>query len=192
MTAATGTYINDLLKQYIFSPLGLKNTTYSHLEVDHSILHSWTNDRSNLWDDSTYWDSSWGGIATSINSDAHDMNVLARTIGQGSLISKKSFDQLVSQTKTIPPTNPYYAMGLVVGGFDLDYLKTKDEPLTVIWSNQSFGGYMGMWAYIPSYKLSITLETNNIDKNHPFKIEDIMKSLLNRYTLDQLACIATL
>lgn len=178
MELATKTTIKYLLETKIFGPLNLKNTYYEETQVTkHPTLHVFTNERIETYEDSTYWNASWGWYDTVIISNTKDVNRIAFAIGSGSLISKNLYNEQMSPPSDISLTNPYYGLGVGVGGFGLDMLKSKTYPYTIIWSNQNFGGYIGMWAYIPKFGVTISLITNTFN-NDGFKIETVLSDFI--------------
>jgi CubicO group peptidase (beta-lactamase class C family) len=192
MELVTETSMKTLIRKYITKPLKLNNTYYNRKqEIQHPVFHSFTNERvSPSYEDATYWNPSWGTYSTGINSNAYDMNVIARALGTGKFISCKLYNIQMSPTSGIPLTDPYYGLGVGVGGFGLNYLKSIKYPYTIVWSNQTFNGYKGIWAYIPSQDITITLITNTINDGDSFRIDDVLTDFLNTFSLSQIKALA--
>jgi hypothetical protein len=179
-----GKSLKCLLKHYIFKQLNLNDIEYSNnQEIKNPVFHTFTNNRISYYEDSTYWNQSWGSHATKINSDAQDVNIIAKNIGEGKLISKKLYK--IQMNNPDIKTTEYYGMGVVVGGFGLDYLKTDKYPYTIIWTNESDDGSFGMWAYIPSQKITVNIQSNTFNSDN-FSINFILQDLLNTYDFGQL------
>lgn len=178
----------ELLNKYIFKPLNLNHTMYSLAQdMIQPVFHSYTNERIDNYEDSTYWNPSWGYYATSIVSNANDINVIVRAIGSGTILTDATYGLLMGHPKKIPITNPYYGMGLIVGGYGLNHLKTDDYPYTIITNSESFAGYNGIWAYIPSSDITINFQTNTFDKNFGISANNILQDLFETFTIDQLS-----
>ncbi len=165
---ATGTDMPTLLRDEVIKPLGLTNTANSFTpEIPDPVLHAFTSERRQalqipsgtpFYEESTYWNPSWtithGAIQT---TNIYDMEATAVGIGSGKLLTKKSYDLLVStdlRGKTHPQpdcttcaemNDGYtYGMGLVISG---DWL--LQNPL--------FAGEAGVEAYLPSKKIAIAV-----------------------------------
>lgn len=153
MVLRTSTSLKTLIKTYILKPLGLNNTEYKNNQVIQSpVFHAFSNIRIPHYEDSTYWNASWGSYATKINSNASDVLKIATAIGSGSLISEALFKIQISNPDE--PASHWYGMGIAVNGI-------KGITDTIFWSNQNMNGYIGIWAYIPSKKLTINIQANS-------------------------------
>jgi len=171
------TSIKKLIKKYIFDVLNLKDTYYSSKQViQHPVFHSFTNYRIPCYEDSTYWNGSWGAYTTNMSSTASDVNILAKNIGNGKLISKKLYN--IQMCNMLNNDSLYYGMGLAVGGFGLDYLKSEDYPHTIIWTDQNYLGYLGIWAFIPAFDITINIQTNT-DNCDNFSIKYILQNFID-------------
>jgi CubicO group peptidase (beta-lactamase class C family) len=176
--------IEALLKKYIFLPLNLKNTKTDNTQVlEEPVFHAFVNVRVPTYEDSTYWNGSWGSYATKINSNAYDINIIANNLGSGSLLSDKSYHLMLGNSATNALI--WYGMGVAVGGFGLDHLKSEKYPYTIIWTNENFNGYQGIWAYIPSEQIAINIQTNTYN-NDGFEINDILENILKTFSLEDL------
>ena len=91
----------------VLKPLGLTNTANSFTpEIPAPVLHAFTSERREalkipsgtpFYEESTYWNPSWtithGAIQT---TNVYDMEATAAGIGSGKLLSKESYDTMVS------------------------------------------------------------------------------------------------
>jgi CubicO group peptidase (beta-lactamase class C family) len=165
---ATGTDMPTLLRDEVIKPLGLTSTANSFTpEIPDPVLHAFTSERRQalqipsrtpFYEESTYWNPSWtithGAIQT---TNIYDMEATAVGIGSGKLLTKKSYDLLVStdlrgKTHPLPGCTTCaamnegytYGMGLVISG---DWL--LQNPL--------FAGEAAVEAYLPSKKIAIAV-----------------------------------
>jgi CubicO group peptidase (beta-lactamase class C family) len=168
LEAATGDDMPKLLEDKVLRPLGLTNTANSFTpEIPVPVLHAFTSERREalkipsgtpFYEESTYWNPSWtithGAIQT---TNIYDMEASAAGIGSGKLLSKESYDKMVStdlrgKTHALPGCTTCaelndiytYGMGIVISG---DWL--LQNPL--------FAGEAGVEAYLPSQKIAIAV-----------------------------------
>ncbi len=178
------TSIKCLIKRHFINTLCLKNTEYKcDQEIQEPVFHNFNNVRIPYFEDSTYWNSSWGSYTTVLNSNANDISILGCNLGSGALISRELYD--IQMSNPLAPANEYYGMGAVVGGFGLDCLKSKKFPYTIIWTNDNLGGDIGIWAYIPRFNITINIQTNTCN-NNDFEIKMILDDLLKTFCLCEL------
>jgi CubicO group peptidase (beta-lactamase class C family) len=165
----TGKPMEQLLQEEVLGPLGLKNTSGNNGRpaIPEPVLHSFTSERrselgvpagTRFYEESTFWNPSWtithGAIET---TNIFDLSETANAIGTGKLLSPESYKKMVStdlrgKTTAIPgcPTciaqsDAYtYGLGIVISGNWL-----LQDPL--------FSGQAGVFAYLPSQKVSIAL-----------------------------------
>jgi len=183
---ATGQEMPKLLSEKVLRPLGLTNTANSFTpEIPAPTLHAFTSERratlgipsgTAFYEESTFWNPSWtithGAIQT---TNIYDLEASAAGIGSGKLLSKNSYQTMVStdlRGKTRPlegcptcaeMTEVYtYGMGIVISG---DWL--LQNPL--------FAGEAAVMAYLPSKKVSIavavTYEPEAFDDNGDYRNE---------------------
>jgi CubicO group peptidase (beta-lactamase class C family) len=165
---ATGKDMPKMLEDEVLRPLGLTNTANSFTpEIPAPVLHAFTSERraalkipsgTPFYEESTYWNPSWtithGAIQT---TNIYDMEATAAGIGSGKLLSKESYDTMVStelrgRTHALPGCTTCgelndvltYGMGIVISGHWL-----LQNPL--------FAGEAGVEAYLPSKKISIAI-----------------------------------
>jgi CubicO group peptidase (beta-lactamase class C family) len=180
------TPIKDLINKYIIYPLNLKDTKFENSQIiQEPVFHSFSKVRTPYYEDSTYWNPSWGSYATKINSNAYDVNMIGYNIGAGTLISKELYDAQMTSLVPEPNAKLSYGMGIFVGGFGLEYLKTKEYPYPVVGSSQSFNGYSGLWEYIPRMKMTINIQTNTFNDDD-FNINWILENLLKEFSFPDL------
>lgn len=156
---ATGKPVEDLIRERISLPLGLKDTRSAQTAVvQEPVLHAFTSERG-VYEDATYWDPSWtlarGAVMTTNVADALTSAI---AIGSGRLLTPESHRKLLApSTASLPPMTPdtYYGLGLVV---------------TNGWVMQtpSFAGYAAVIGYLPSrrigFAISFTMGPNAPDK----------------------------
>lgn len=182
-----GKSIKCLVKKYIFNPLNLKSIEYNNTQnIKGPVFHTFTNNRIPYYEDSTFWNSSWGSYATKINSNANDVNIIGKNIGSGELISKELYNIQMSNPDIT--TKEYYGMGVVIGGFGLDYLKNSKYPYPIIFTNESEDGSFGIWAYIPRKRITINIQSNTFN-NDNFSINSILQDLLDTYNFEEIKSI---
>lgn len=158
----TGTPLGKLIRQRVLKPLGLSATVSASTSVIPSpVLHSYTIERGRF-EDATYWNPSWttaeGAILT---SDICDLEVSARAVGTGRLISARALRTqldpgtvgLGSPTRTCPATiciqqTAKYHFGLGVAVRDGWVQQTP-----------SFAGYSAVQTYLPGKDIAIAVVT---------------------------------
>jgi CubicO group peptidase (beta-lactamase class C family) len=165
---ATGTPMPKLLSDNVLNPLGLTNTAnYDTAYIPSPVLHAFTSERraalripagTPFYEESTFWNPSWtithGAVQT---SNIYDLEATAVGIGSGRLLSRESYQTLVSTelrgktraqpdcTTCAPMSEGYtYGMGLVISG---DWLL----------QNPMFAGYSAVEAYLPEEKIAIAV-----------------------------------
>ncbi|MFI8292232.1 class A beta-lactamase-related serine hydrolase [Streptomyces sp. ms191] len=158
----TGTRIDELVKQRVTGPLGLRDTQNNFTpDIPGPVLHAFTSDRG-LYEESTFWNPSWttapGAVITTHVCD------LARSvegIGSGELLSPRAYRTLVNPgtvglggaSATCPASiclkqteAKHFGVGvIVVNGWVLQ--------------NPSFSGYAAIQAYLPAKRLAIAVST---------------------------------
>ena len=137
---ATGQDMPKLLADKVLRPLGLTNTANSFTpEIPAPVLHAFTSERREalkipsgtpFYEESTYWNPSWtithGAIQT---TNIYDMEASAVGLGSGKLLSKESYEKMVStdlrgKTHVLPGCTTCaemndvytYGMGIVISG----------------------------------------------------------------------------
>lgn len=163
---ATGKDMPTLLSDEVLKPMGLTNTANSFTpHIPEPVLHAFTSERREalripagtpFYEESTYWNPSWtithGAIQT---SNIYDVAASAAAIGSGTLLSKESYEQMVTtelrgRTRAQPGcatcaemNDGYtYGLGIVISG-------------NWLMQNPLFAGESGVMAYLPSQKIAI-------------------------------------
>ncbi len=164
----TGQNMTALLREKVLGPLGLNDTADpATAAIQEPALHAFSSERRRalkipadvpFYEESSYWNPSWtithGAIQT---TNIYDLDKTAIAIGTGKLLSKASYNAMVStrlrgRTSAVPgcPTcfkqsvGYTYGLGLVISGHWL-----LQNPL--------FGGYAAVEAYLPSRKLAVSV-----------------------------------
>lgn len=148
MAMASGRPVEDLIGDYVLTPLGLQNTrSEATATIQQPALHAYTAERG-VFEDSTYWNPSWtlaeGAIMT---TDIADLLTSAEAIGSGSLVSPESHALMIAPTTAdFPPFSDqvYYGLGVL---------------MTNSWIVQtpSFAGYAAVMAYLPGHDIAIAV-----------------------------------
>ncbi len=164
-----GKPLDVLLREKVFVPMGLKNTTASQTsEMPSPILHAFDSERRTalkipqnvaFTEESTFWNPQWGtpmGANETTNID--DMITTAVKVGTGALLSKESYEAMTApnllgfgkkQDNCAPScatqTNVYnYGLGVVRSG-------------SWLLQNPLLGGLGAIEAYLPSKKIAIAV-----------------------------------
>lgn len=150
---ASGKSMSELYEEFIFKPLGLKNTGYiSTQELPSPVLHSFSSDRG-VYEDATYWNPSWTGESGALYSTIPDLGKWAYNFGTGSLLTPESQAWLVSKPEGAPEGDIYFASGFVSAhGW---YVQ-----------NPNFNGYTGAFGYLPEEELSIIVYATFSEKSN--------------------------
>ncbi len=97
-----GKPMTELMKQYIFAPMGLKHTTGSLTpDIPDPVLHTFSSERAGtlgvsgktpLYEETTFWNPSWTvPEGASQVSDVADLTTSIEAIGSGKLLSPESY-----------------------------------------------------------------------------------------------------
>ena len=165
-----GKPLDVLLKEKVFVPMGLKNTTTTQTsEIPSPILHAFDSERRAalkipsdvpFTEESTFFNSQWGTpMGANQTTTIDDMITTAVKVGTGALISKSSYEAMTGQhllgfgkkqDNCAPScgtqTNFYnYGLGIVRSG-------------SWLLQNPLLGGYAAVEAYLPSKKIAIAVE----------------------------------
>ena len=158
LAAITGTPVEDLIRERIVEPLGMKNTkSYQTAEIPEPVLHAYDPERG-TYEESTFWNPSWTLAEGAVMiTDIRDLATSARAIGSGELLSAESYEEQIGPSTVglgVPtdtcqkevcreqlPT-AYFGLGTIVqGGW--------------VMQSPSFFGYGAIQAYLPSEDLAI-------------------------------------
>lgn len=143
---ATGESIKDLYDEYLFGPLGMKDTRFpTNQNIQNPVLHAFTDERE-VYEDNTYWNPSWASTPGLPTSNLRDLGKWGPVFGSGRLLTPELFKMqtaFVDLGKNKPDL--YFAFGFVVAnGW---YVQ-----------NPAINGYSGGFAYKPSIGVTITAE----------------------------------
>jgi CubicO group peptidase (beta-lactamase class C family) len=162
----------DAIQKYVFDPMGLKNTrAYTTPEIPPPVLHVFDSERRStlgvkpgvpFYEESTFWNPSWTTIEGAVEiTDITDLSISIEATATGKLLSAASsraqiapnligFSHPVRGCAACRPQTTALSYGL--GVF-----------LLGPWISQTLGfaGASGATAYLPSQKLTISLEVTN-------------------------------
>jgi len=164
-----GKPLDVLLREKVFVPMGLKNTTASQTsEMPSPILHAFDSERrtalkipSNVafTEESTFWNPQWGTpMGANETTTIDDMATTAYKVGTGALLSKSSYEAMTGphllgfgkkEDNCAPScgtqTNVYnYGLGIVRSG-------------SWLLQNPLLDGTAAIEAYLPSKKIAIAV-----------------------------------
>ncbi len=144
---ATGQSIQSLYERYLLGPLRLRDTRLPpDAAIQRPALHAYMLDRGG-YEDSTNWTPSWAYSYGGLTSSVRDLGQWGRIFGNGRLLSRRSFREMISPGAARLKANPppvYFAHGFVVAnGW---YVQNPD-----------FNGYAGAFAYNPARDLTIVI-----------------------------------
>ena len=187
-----GKPIQQVMQDYIFSPLHLSNT-YTLLTPDmpQPVLHAYSSERRQavgvpanapFYEDATYWDPSWTTAEGTVQSqNICDWTASAAAIGSGSLLTTAS-----RQTQTTPPNLGHSQAGCSAcmmetsnRGYGLGVIRQGDW----VTNNKSFAGSGAAYGYLPSSKLAIGVVTTytaaafDSEGNYPNGSVDVFNQL---------------
>jgi CubicO group peptidase (beta-lactamase class C family) len=164
-----GKPLDVLLKEKVFVPMGLKNTTASQTsEIPSPILHAFDSERRTalkipadvaFTEESTFFNPQWGTpIGANETTTIDDMATTAVKVGTGALISKSSYEamtgpHLVGFGKTQDNCAPSCATQTNVYNYGLGIVRSGSWLL----QNPLLGGYAAIEAYLPSKKIAIAV-----------------------------------
>jgi D-alanyl-D-alanine carboxypeptidase len=145
---ATKESLKDLYDKNIFGPMGMKDTQFPlNQTIQSPALHAFTKDRG-VYEDSTYWNASWGSTPGLPTSNIHDLGKWGPILGTGRLISPAHFQEQTAPTSAGKVRNRpdlYFAYGFVMAnGWMVQ--------------NPSINGYSGAFAYNPANGVTIVVE----------------------------------
>ena len=168
--------LGELLTEKVIAPMGLENTRpVLTPEVPEPVLHSFNTERG-VYEDATYWNPSWQTAPGSvIATNICDMLVSAEKVGTGALLSRASFDQMLTPEKG--ELGPVPAGCTVCRQFDEHQFYGAGVLVRSGWIHQTplFGGAGAVHAYLPSAKLAVAMvavsgKTSKPGVNHAVNI----------------------
>ena len=165
-----GAPLSQLMKQYIFEPMGLTHTRSSDTpQIPEPVLHTFSSERREtlgippatpFTEDSTFWNPSWtapeGAVQT---TDIDDLTTSIQQIGSGALLSPASHQaqvgpNLVGFGQPAPgcsacranTATASFGMGVILQG-------------PWITGNKFYAGSGAAFGYLPSQKIAIAVVT---------------------------------
>src|SRR5215471_6525354 len=164
-----GKPLDVLLREKVFVPMGLKNTTTTQTsEIPSPILHAFDSERRTalkipadvpFTEESTFFNSQWGTpIGANETTTIDDMITTAIKVGTGALISKSSYEAMTGQhllgfgkkqdncAPSCGTQTNFYNYGLCI-------VRSGSWLL----QNPLLGGYAAIEAYLPSKKIAIAV-----------------------------------
>lgn len=142
-----------LVEEYIARPLNLKNTGGStSSQVSPRMLHSHIT-LDGVFQDATHFSPTWAGRSGQMTSSLDDLGKWLNALGNGTLLSKESYQEL---TKEIPTKNPKisFALGFVVSN-------------SWFFQNPSINGYKSIAAHLKPKNISLVITTTDGMKSNP-------------------------
>jgi D-alanyl-D-alanine carboxypeptidase len=135
LEAASGQSLEDLMATRIFGPLGMTaSSAHQNNAIEEPAFHAFTNQRG-VYEDSTYWDPTWG-FNGGMNASVADLGRWLRAFNSGALLNEADAkESLAPVTAGLAKMTDqrYFAYGsLVSGGW--------------IVGNPSLNGYQGFTA----------------------------------------------
>jgi D-alanyl-D-alanine carboxypeptidase len=149
--------LGTLIQRGIAKPLGLRNTrVVTTGAMPSPTLHTYSAERG-PYEETTYWNPTWGNGTGNLISDLRDLSVWTRALGTGRLLSRTSAKL---QTGTINvglgplTTTRRYALGVgVAGGW--------------VTTNPQMPGFNGIIGYLPKKHLSVVVWSSMTAANSP-------------------------
>lgn len=166
LSKIAGTPIQQVMQDYIFTPLHLHDThTLSTPALPSPAMHAYSAERRGLlgssspYEDSTYWDPSWTTAEHTVESqNICDWTASAEAIGTGSLLSAASHRTQVTAPIGFghPQANcPACRTETTAEGYGLGVVTLGSW----IANSKSFAGSGATYGYLPSAKLAISVVT---------------------------------
>lgn len=165
--AATGDSLAAALDAYIFEPVGM---TESYLEdgtdIGAGIVRGYALDDNNEWVDITDINDAIGLGDGGIVSTAHDMELFARALFEGDLLSEDSRDEMGDWEDT-DEADSYYGLGLAM----------DDTEVGEVWGHDgATAGFQSVMAYSPDSEAVVIILTNDFDSE---VLEDMLYDVLD-------------
>jgi len=163
ITVASKETYADFIEQHIFKKLGMKNSQYGgrQLIINRVTGYSRT---ENGYENSGPVDMMWPHAAGSLLSTVDDLNIWFAAIRNGTLISKASYQKMISPFMLNDKTNSDYGYGL--GLF-------KINKYDAIGHSGGIHGFATNAFYIPEEDLYVAV-LNNDDSGNPHDISMLL------------------
>ena len=154
---ATGRPVNVLLRQRIWSELGMNETEMRvGPQIPPPVMHGYSRERGH-YEDTTRWSPSWARRFGNGISTLGNMGRWAEALGTGSLLSRRSHAlQVGPQNVGLGPltANQYYGMGL---GVSNGWIAANPQLL----------GYNGVVSYLPAKRYAVVVFTTQGPRGKP-------------------------
>ncbi len=161
----SGMSYRDFVKENLFDPLSMRNTSYDPDYVDTHIIRKTAVGYENILTFpppvSTFLDSTVGYAAGGLYSNIKDMHKWDRALSSNSLISRESLDLIFDPGK--------FGYGFA---FFIEDLEVNGETHKMVWQWASYLGHHGFYARFPDDDAAVILLLNYTSPE-----------LLNRYVL---------
>ncbi|MFN8025767.1 MAG: serine hydrolase domain-containing protein [Acidimicrobiia bacterium] len=159
LAKTTGKSVTALVRERIWKPLGMKDTTGpENAALPEPVLHSYTDERT-VWEEATFWNPTWTAWAGGAGTTQDDAHTWIEAVASGKLLSKAGHEaQLGPATAGLGSNTEarYYAMGIaVVNGW--------------VFTNPALQGYRGAIGTLPDQKLTIVVYNTLSPKSDPEK-----------------------
>ena len=135
LEGASGQSLEDLMASRIYEPLAMTaSAAHQNNEIEEPAFHAYTNSRG-VFEDSTYWDPTWG-FNGGMNASVADIGTWLRALNEGTLLDPADAEESLAPVTVglaSMTDERYFAYGsLVTGGW--------------VVGNPSLNGYMGFTA----------------------------------------------
>jgi D-alanyl-D-alanine carboxypeptidase len=154
---ATGRPVDRLLRQRIWSELGMNETEMRvGPQIPEPVMHAYSRERGR-YEDTTRWSPSWARRFGNVTSTLGDMGRWAIALGTGSLLSRRSHElQIGPQNVGLGPLTAdlYYGMGL---GVNNGWIAANPQLL----------GYNGVVSYLPAKRVAVVVFTTQGPRGKP-------------------------
>ena len=155
-----GKPLDVLIREKILDPLGLKGTTATDTsEIPSPVLHTFSSERTGLYEEATFWNTSWGvppGANQTTTID--DLATTAAALGSGKFLTKKSAEavngpNLLGFGEPLEACAPGCFTQTEFYNFGLGVIRQGDWLL----QTPLLSGIGATDAYLPSEKISIAV-----------------------------------
>jgi D-alanyl-D-alanine carboxypeptidase len=160
-------YMADL-DQYIFQPLGLRNTYYSLPPAGQSAS-GYTSNGSGLVP-AILWNRSAAFAAGALSSNVYDLVVWDNALINGKVVSPASFKAMTTSNGFQIPGGGSYGFGLALWTFN-------NRP--IIWHDGQIGGFTTETAVFLDSDFAVVVLTNDQDANPDAVVLSIMNAVCN-------------
>lgn len=165
---ASGQSYKEFVEQYIFKKLGMTQSSYEGQELVPHRAAGYEKTAQGFINTS-YINMDWPYAAGALISTPTDLNIWFSALSFGKLISKASYDKMVSPFKLNDGSFSSYGYGLIVKPFN-DY--------TVIKHTGGINGFLAHARYIPEQKLYVAVLANSNHINPIFINEKLTAKVL--------------